>query len=142
MGCSNNVRGRRDQSNNYGSEELQLGGSRSKWDPLDQARQKRLDSEKILQYSGHGEDNSPHPQYVALMLSKKARQALIGWESHGSRTIKPSSGTKKGEITMRFIQYYAPTNSSEEDDSHQFHEEHSLILFCTWEDRQHRTEFI
>lgn len=34
MKCSDNVKDLEDQSNSYENEELQLGGSRNKWDPL------------------------------------------------------------------------------------------------------------
>ncbi|VDP78932.1 unnamed protein product, partial [Schistosoma curassoni] len=48
------------------------------------------------------------------MLSKVARNALVGWESHGSRTIKASFKTKEG-ILMNIIQCYAPTNDSNDE---------------------------
>ncbi|VDO75737.1 unnamed protein product [Schistosoma margrebowiei] len=51
-------------------------------------------------YSGHEEENIPHTQGVALMLSKQAQNALIGWESHGPRIIKSSFKTKKEGILM------------------------------------------
>ncbi|RTG82230.1 uncharacterized protein DC041_0010142 [Schistosoma bovis] len=60
-----------------------------------QAGQKRLATGEMLLYSGHEEDNAPHTQGVALMLSKVARNALVGWESHGSRIIEVSFKTKK-----------------------------------------------
>ncbi|VDO85205.1 unnamed protein product [Schistosoma margrebowiei] len=43
-----------------------------------QAGQQRLNTREMLVYSGHEEDNSPHTQGVALMLSKVARNALVG----------------------------------------------------------------
>ncbi|VDP35359.1 unnamed protein product [Schistosoma margrebowiei] len=36
------------------------------------------------------------------MLSKVARNAFVGWESHGSRIIKASFKTKKGD----YNEYY------------------------------------
>ncbi|VDP19158.1 unnamed protein product [Schistosoma margrebowiei] len=65
---------------------------------------------EMLPYSGHEEENASHTQAVALMLSKVARNALVGWESHGSRIIKASFKTKKEGITMNIIQCRAPTN--------------------------------
>ncbi|VDP25563.1 unnamed protein product [Schistosoma margrebowiei] len=53
-----------------------------------QAGQKRLAKGEMLLYSGHEENNAPHTHGVALMLSKVARNALVGCESHGSRIIK------------------------------------------------------
>ncbi|VDO51299.1 unnamed protein product [Schistosoma margrebowiei] len=50
----------------------------------------RLNTEQMLLYSGHEEGNALHTQGVALILSKVARNALVGWESHGSRIIKAS----------------------------------------------------
>ncbi|VDP45785.1 unnamed protein product [Schistosoma margrebowiei] len=75
----------------------------------------------MLLYSGHEEDNAPHTQGVALMLSKVARNALVGWESHGSRIIKASFKTKKEGILMNIIQCYAPTNDSNDDIKDQFY---------------------
>ncbi|VDP19346.1 unnamed protein product [Schistosoma margrebowiei] len=60
-----------------------------------QVGQQRLTSGELLLYSGHKEENVPYTQGVALMLSKQAQKALIGWESHGPRIIKASFKTKK-----------------------------------------------
>ncbi|VDP53461.1 unnamed protein product [Schistosoma margrebowiei] len=87
-----------------------------------QAGQKRLNTGEMLLYSGHEEENAPHTQGVALMLSKVARNALVGWESHGSRIIKASFKTKKEGILMNIIQCYAPTNDSNDDIKDQFYE--------------------
>ncbi|VDP80004.1 unnamed protein product [Schistosoma mattheei] len=76
----------------------------------------------MLLYSGHEEENASHTQGVALMLSKVARTALVGLESHGSRIIKVSFKTKKEGITMNIIQCYAPTNDSNDDNKDQFYE--------------------
>ncbi|VDP49443.1 unnamed protein product [Schistosoma margrebowiei] len=83
-----------------------LGISETHWT---QVGQQRLTSGELLLYSGHEEENVPHTQGVALMLSKQAQNALIGWESHGPRIIKASFKTKKEGITMNIIQCYAPT---------------------------------
>ncbi|VDO49321.1 unnamed protein product [Schistosoma margrebowiei] len=76
----------------------------------------------MLLYAGHEEDNAPHTQRVALMLSKVAQNALLGWESHGSRIIKASFKTKKEGITMNIIQCYASTNDINDDIKDQFYE--------------------
>ncbi|VDO98291.1 unnamed protein product [Schistosoma curassoni] len=76
----------------------------------------------MLLYSGHEEENAPHTQGIALMLSKEARNALVGWESHGSRIIKASCKTKNEGITMNVIRSYAPTNDSNDDNKDQFYE--------------------
>ncbi|VDP51886.1 unnamed protein product [Schistosoma curassoni] len=82
----------------------------------------------MLQYSGHEVDNAPHTQGVSLMLSKVARNALVGWESYGSRIIKTSFKTKKEGITMNIIQCYAPTNDSNDDSKDQFYERLQSIM--------------
>ncbi|VDP69237.1 unnamed protein product [Schistosoma curassoni] len=62
------------------------------------------------------------------MLSKVARNALVGWESHGSRITKTSFKTKKEGITMNIIQCYAPTNNSNDDDKAQFYDRLQSIM--------------
>ncbi|VDP20659.1 unnamed protein product [Schistosoma margrebowiei] len=69
-----------------------LGISETHWT---QAEQQRLNTGKMLLYSIHEEENAPQTQGVALMLSKVARNALEGWESHGSRIIKASFKTNE-----------------------------------------------
>ncbi|VDO58300.1 unnamed protein product [Schistosoma margrebowiei] len=64
-----------------------LGISETHWT---QVGQQRLASGKLLLYFGHDEENAPHTQAVALMLSKQAQSSLIGWGSHGPRVIKAS----------------------------------------------------
>ncbi|VDP82671.1 unnamed protein product [Schistosoma mattheei] len=64
-----------------------LGISKTHWTQVGQQRG------ELLLYSGHEEQNAPHAEGVALMLSKQAQNALIGWESHGSRIIKASFKT-------------------------------------------------
>ncbi|VDO88320.1 unnamed protein product [Schistosoma margrebowiei] len=109
-----------------------LGISETHWT---QAGQKRLATGEMLLYSGHEEDNAPHTQGVALMLSKAARNALVGWESHGSRIIKASFKTKKEGILMNIIQCYAPTNDSKNDIKDQFYERlQSIIEKCPRKD--------
>ncbi|VDP78754.1 unnamed protein product, partial [Schistosoma mattheei] len=69
-----------------------LGISETHWT---QVGQQRLTSGELLLYSGHEEENAPHTQGVALMPSKRAQKALIGWESHGPRIITAYFKTKK-----------------------------------------------
>ncbi|VDP50451.1 unnamed protein product [Schistosoma margrebowiei] len=96
-----------------------LGISETHWT---QAGQQRLNTREMLLYSGHEKSNAPHTQEVALMLSNVARNALVGWESHGSRIIKASFNTKKEGITMNIIQCYAPNNDKNDDIKDQFYE--------------------
>ncbi|VDP07120.1 unnamed protein product [Schistosoma margrebowiei] len=62
---------------------------------LMQVGQQRLSTGDLLLYFGDEEENAPHTQGVALMLSKQAQIAIIGRESHGPRIIKASFKTKK-----------------------------------------------
>ncbi|VDP47499.1 unnamed protein product [Schistosoma margrebowiei] len=96
-----------------------LGISETHWT---QAGQQRLNTGKMLLYSGHEEENAPHTQRAALMLSKVARNAIVGWECHGSRIIKASFKTKKEGITMNVIQCYSPNNNIDDDNKDRFYE--------------------
>ncbi|VDP41610.1 unnamed protein product [Schistosoma margrebowiei] len=72
-----------------------LGTSETHWT---QAGQKRLAKGEMLLYFGHEKENAPHTRGVALMPSKVAQNALVRWESHGSRINKASFKTKKEGI--------------------------------------------
>lgn len=74
---------------------------------------KRLISGEMILFSGHDEEDAPHTEGEALMLSRSAQKALIIWESHGPRT-------KQKKIKVNIIQRYAPTNDSDEEDKHEF----------------------
>ena len=96
-----------------------------------QARQKTKYSGEMLLYSGNEEENATNTQGVALMPSKEARKPLIGWESHAYTIIKASFKTEKEATTISVIQYYEPTNHSNDDIKHQFHERlQSIITKC------------
>ncbi|VDO70562.1 unnamed protein product [Schistosoma margrebowiei] len=89
------------------------------------AKQKKRDQGEALLYFGHEEENATHTHGFPRILSK-ARNTLIGWEYHGSRINKPSYKTKEG-ITMKAIQYYAPTNESDGDKSQFYTKPQSII---------------
>ncbi|CAH8564841.1 unnamed protein product [Schistosoma haematobium] len=109
-----------------------LGISETHWT---QVGQQRLTTGELLLYSGHGEENAPHTRGVALMLSKQAQNALIGWESHGPRIIKASFKTKKEGISINVIKCYEPTNDYNEDTKDQFYNRlQSIIEKCPTKD--------
>ena len=95
-----------------------LGISETRWTQSDR---KKLNSGELLLYSGHEDVDSPHTQGVALMLSKAAQQALIGWATHGPRIIAASFQTKVRRISMNVIQCCAPTKDSEDEVKDQFY---------------------
>ncbi|VDP81047.1 unnamed protein product, partial [Schistosoma curassoni] len=64
-----------------------LGISEAHWT---RAGQQKLDTGELMLYSGHEKENAPHTQGVAVMLSRVARNELVGWESHGSRIVNAS----------------------------------------------------
>ncbi|XP_073668552.1 uncharacterized protein [Paramisgurnus dabryanus] len=95
-----------------------LGISESRWTGSGQIK---LNTGELLLYSGHEEEDAPHSQGVALMLSRKAQNALIGWEAHGSRIITARFKTKKQKVKVDILQVYAPTNDSKEEDKEVFY---------------------
>lgn len=81
----------------------------------------------MLLYSGHEEDNAPHTEGFALMLSQSALRALIGWEAHGPRIITVSFRTKE-DISMNVIKCYSPTNNHEEETKDEFYDRLQNLL--------------
>ena len=59
---------------------------------------------------------------------KMALGVLIGWEAHGPRIITASFRTPKKKIKMKVIQWYAPTNDSEEENKPLFYSRLQHIL--------------
>ena len=111
------------EMNNYNL--VLLGISEARWT---QAGQKRLLSGELLLYSGHENEDAPHTEGVALMLSRDAQRALIKWEAHGPRIITASFRTTNEKIKMNVIQCYAPTNISEEEQKEEFYDKLQTIL--------------
>ena len=97
---------------NYNLTVLGVGISATRWTGFGQWR---FATGESLLYSGHEEDNAPHTQGVALMLSKTGQRVLTGWETHGPRNFKTTFWTRKWEINIDVIQCYVPTNDSNED---------------------------
>ena len=86
---------------------LVLGLSETKWL---QSGQKKLSSGEVMLYSGHEEDSAPHTEGVAFVLSRKAQQALIGWEPVNSRIISATLNIRDTNIKLNVAQCYVPTN--------------------------------
>ena len=101
---------------NYNLSILEM--SESRWTG---SGQRRLIIGELLLFSGHEQEDAPHTQGVAMMLSRTAQRALIGWEGYGSRNITASFRTKETRISMDVIQCYAPTNDSDERDNEEFY---------------------
>ena len=97
-----------------------LGISESRWTG---AGQQKIATGELLLFSGYEEANTPHSQGVALMLTKTAQRALIGWEAHGPRILTACFCTTNRRINMDIIQCYAPTNESEEDVKEDFYKQ-------------------
>ncbi|VDO81480.1 unnamed protein product [Schistosoma margrebowiei] len=79
-----------------------LGISETHWT---QVGQKRLAMGEMLLYSGHEEENAPHTQGVALMLSKIARNALA--RKHNIST----QAYKQGYMDLTGPHYREPNRS-------------------------------
>ena len=79
-------------------------------------------------YSGHTEDGAPHTEGVALMLAPEAQQALVGWEPVNSRIITVKFTTKKEDIRLNIIQFYAPTNDAEEEKKEEFYQQMQAVI--------------
>ena len=71
-----------------------LGISESRWNG---SGQRRLITGELLLFSGHEQENAPRTQGVALMLSRTAQRALIGWEEH-SLLVITATFTKERRI--------------------------------------------
>ena len=79
-------------------------------------------------YSGHEEENAPHTDGVALMLSHRAYNALIGWEALGPRMTHASFKTRMEKIQLNIIQCYAPTNDKDEGTKYDFYHKLQTVL--------------
>lgn len=102
-----------------------LGISKSRWV---QSGQKRLISGEMILFSGHEEEDAPHTEGVALMLSRSTQKALIGWESHGPRIIRAVFRPKQKKGKLKIVQCHAPTNDSDVEDKCEFYDRLQSVL--------------
>ncbi|VDO95072.1 unnamed protein product [Schistosoma margrebowiei] len=81
-----------------------LGISETHWT---QVGQQRLTSGELLLYSGHEEENAPHTQGVALMLSKQAQNALMGisWAKDHQSLVQNKKGGHYNEYYPTLCAY-------------------------------------
>ena len=111
-----------------------LGLSETRWL---QAGQLRLSSGELLLYSGHEDDTAMHSEGVALMLSRKAQGALVGWQPHGPRIITATFRINK-RIECCIAQCYAPTNNADDDEKDDFYDRLQGII-SKWSDNNINT---
>lgn len=102
-----------------------LGISETHWTGVGQTK---LSTGELLLYSGHIEEEAPHTQGVALMLSRSAQGALVRWEGHGPRIITATFRTTNRRINMNLVQCYAPTNNDSEDEKEDFYQKLQAIV--------------
>ena len=79
-------------------------------------------------YSGHEEQNTPHTEGVALMLSHQAYNALIRWEELGPIMMHASFKTRMEKIQINIIQCYAPTNYKDDGTKEDFFKLQTVLL--------------
>ena len=90
--------------------------------------QTRLNTGDTMLYSGHEEENAPHTEGMALMLSHQTYNALIGWEALGPRVMDASFKTRMEKIQLNIIQCYAPTNDKDEGTKEDFYNKLQTVL--------------
>ena len=88
----------------------------------------RLQTGEPVLYLGHEQDNAPHTERVALMLSPEAKHSLISWEAAGPRIISAIFKMEKDKMKLNIVQCYAPTNNSEDEMKEYFYRQLQSVL--------------
>jgi exonuclease III len=65
---------------------------------------------------------------VILILVPEAQYALIGREPVNSRIITAKFTTKKKDIKLNIIQWYAPINDAEEEKKDNFNQQFQAVM--------------
>ena len=66
-------------------------------------------------HSGHEDIDASHTEGLALLLTKEAQKALIGWEARGPSLITALFRTVRKNIGMNVVQCYAQTNDKRDE---------------------------
>ena len=80
-----------------------------------------MSSGETILYSGHEEEDVPHTEGVALMLTKEAYRVHISWEAVSCRFITASFRRKMKKVSIEVVQCYAPTNDAKEERKEDFY---------------------
>ena len=69
----------------------------------------------ITVYLGLVEEQAVHSEMVVIMISRETQKTLIGWEQVSPRKITSKFKTTHKRISLKIIQFYAPTYDDTKD---------------------------
>ena len=97
-------------------------------DKVDTIRTSETSKGETVLYLGHKQDNAPHTEGVALMLSPEVKHSLISWEAVGPRIKSVIFKMEKEKIKLKIVQCYAPTNDSDDKKKEYFYRRLQSVL--------------